>query len=152
MTLRKGRLRLDAAALASLPAALARRAVREWISRLKGDLRRISFADVEAVRRLAAQDGDLEVLIRAGMMEVASNGSRVPLLDLRQVPEELNEAAADADLVVLVGMGRAVETNLNAAFKVDSLRLALLKNPRIAQRLGGDVFDCVCKYVRADGA
>ncbi len=52
MTLRKGRLRLDAAALASLPAALARRAVREWISRLKGDLRRISFADVEAVRRL----------------------------------------------------------------------------------------------------
>jgi len=47
------RLQLDAALLAAFPLALARRCVREFITRLKGDLRRISFKDVEAVRRLA---------------------------------------------------------------------------------------------------
>lgn len=35
---------------------------------------------------------------------------------------ELAAEAADADLVVLEGMGRAIETNLLAKFTVDSLK------------------------------
>ncbi|KAL2633569.1 hypothetical protein R1flu_005048 [Riccia fluitans] len=48
---------------------------------------------------------------------------------------EVAEAAKDADLVVLVGMmGRAVHTNLNAKFKCDVLKLAMIKNQRLAEK------------------
>ncbi|MEW5900944.1 MAG: tRNA lysidine(34) synthetase TilS [Acidobacteriota bacterium] len=46
---------LDAGRLSSLSRALARRLVRLFLSQVKGDLRRISFEDVESVRRLAEQ-------------------------------------------------------------------------------------------------
>jgi len=44
---------LDAAALRRQPPALARRMVRAFIKSLKGDLRDVSFDDVEAIRALA---------------------------------------------------------------------------------------------------
>jgi damage-control phosphatase, subfamily II, stand-alone protein len=47
------------------------------------------------------------------------------------VSPELAAAAADADLVVLEGMGRAIETNLNAHFTVDSLKLGMIKHPEV---------------------
>ena len=43
---------LDLNSLLSLPLALRRRIVREFIYKLKGDLREISFGDIEAVLRL----------------------------------------------------------------------------------------------------
>ena len=105
---------------------------------------------IDVLERLAVEDFDLSALVRAGMFEVVSSGSRIPLLDLGNVSEELNEAAADAELVILEGMGRAVETNFDAAFKVDGLNLALIKNSEVAGRIGGEVYDCVCRYVPAD--
>ena len=105
---------------------------------------------IDVVERLAAEDFDLGALVRAGMFEVASSGSRIPLLDLGEVSDELNEVAADAELVILEGMGRAVETNFDAAFRVDGLSLALIKNAEVAGRIGGELYDCVCRYVPAD--
>lgn len=101
---------------------------------------------VSAIENLAHLDQDLAALVEAKMFEVASTGSGIPLLDLSQVSDELNHAAADADLVILEGMGRAVETNYNVQMKVDCLHLALLKNTQIAARLGGQLYDCICKY------
>jgi damage-control phosphatase, subfamily II, stand-alone protein len=98
------------------------------------------------VEELAQTDEDLSSLISAGMVEVVSTGNDIPLIDLSQVSDELNEAALGAELVILAGMGRSAESNFNAAFSVDSLKLALLKDPVVAQRLGGTLFDCVCKY------
>ena len=43
---------LDACELGRLPVAAGRRLVREFLRRLRGDLRRISFSDIEAIRRL----------------------------------------------------------------------------------------------------
>jgi hypothetical protein len=43
--------------------------------------------------------------------------------------------AQDADLVVLEGMGRAIHTNLFAEFSCDVMKLAILKNERLAQVL-----------------
>jgi tRNA(Ile)-lysidine synthase len=43
---------LDVAALRRLPPALARRVVRAYVSLIKGDLRDVSFDDVEAIRAL----------------------------------------------------------------------------------------------------
>jgi type II pantothenate kinase len=101
---------------------------------------------VDAVQRLAAEDPDLEAMIEAEMFEVASTGNRIPLIDLSDVSDELNEACEDADLVILEGMGRAVETNWDAEFKVDCVQLAMLKDPLVAQKLGGESLDVVCRY------
>ena len=45
-------IRLDLEAIESLPRGLARRIVREFIQKLKGDLREISFEDVESILNL----------------------------------------------------------------------------------------------------
>ena len=45
-------VRLDLEAIKTLPRGLARRIVREFIQKLKGDLREISFEDVESVLKL----------------------------------------------------------------------------------------------------
>ena len=98
------------------------------------------------VERLAALDEDLAALVSGEMFEVVSTGNDLPLIDLSNVTDELNLAAADADLVILEGMGRAIESNLDAKFTVDTLHLALLKDEAVAARVGGQLYDCVCKY------
>jgi type II pantothenate kinase len=101
---------------------------------------------ISVVERIAADDLHLLALIDAGMFEVVSSGSDIPLIDLSQVSDELNTGADGADLVILEGMGRAVESNFDAKFKVDALRLAILKDQAVATRMGGNLYDCVCKY------
>jgi type II pantothenate kinase len=106
----------------------------------------------ETVERLGESDPDLGALITGGMFEVVSTGNDVPLIDLANVSDELNEAAADAELIILEGMGRAVETNFDAEFKVDTLHLALLKDESVARSVGGELYDCVCRYKPAPRA
>ncbi len=47
-----GKIRLDLNFLSTLPRGLARRVVRDFIQKIKGDLREISFEDVEALLNL----------------------------------------------------------------------------------------------------
>jgi tRNA(Ile)-lysidine synthase len=47
------RCRLDAGHLSALPSGLSRRSIRAFLREVRGDLRRLSFRDVEAVRELA---------------------------------------------------------------------------------------------------
>ncbi|KAM2387022.1 hypothetical protein ACFX1X_039425 [Malus domestica] len=78
---------------------------------------------------------------------VVENGCGSPCIDLRQVSSELAAAAKEADLVILEGMGRSLHTNFNAKFKCDALKLAMVKNQRLAQKLiKGNIYDCVCRY------
>ncbi|KAJ9140320.1 hypothetical protein P3X46_030980 [Hevea brasiliensis] len=78
---------------------------------------------------------------------VVENGCGSPCIDLRQVSSELAAAAKDADLIILEGMGRALHTNFNARFKCDALKLAMVKNQRLAEKLiKGKIYDCVCRY------
>lgn len=75
-----------------------------------------------------------------------STGTGEPLIDLSVVSEELNVAADGADLVILEGMGRAVESNLDASFTCDALSIAMVKDSAVAGRIGGKLFDVVCKW------
>lgn len=50
---REGQIFLDLNELSTLPVGLARRMVREFIAEIKGDLRKISFEDIESVLGLA---------------------------------------------------------------------------------------------------
>ncbi|EIE24982.1 fumble-domain-containing protein [Coccomyxa subellipsoidea C-169] len=78
---------------------------------------------------------------------VCGNGQGSPCLDLRRVPEALADATVGTDLVVVEGMGRAIHTNYRSKFKCASLKLAMIKNQHLAERLfGGNVYDCVCLY------
>lgn len=79
-------------------------------------------------------------------IEIVSTGTGEPLIDLLEVSDQLNAASADADLVVLEGMGRGVESNLDAEFRCDAMNLAMIKDEMIAKRVGGQVFDCVCRF------
>jgi hypothetical protein len=75
-----------------------------------------------------------------------STGTGEPLIDLSAVSEQLNDAAAGADLVILEGMGRGVESNLRAQFSCDVINLAMLKDVAVATRCGGKMFDVVCRF------
>lgn len=79
-------------------------------------------------------------------IDIVSTGTGEPLIDLAMVSDELNAAAADADLVILEGMGRGVESNLDAQFSCDAINLAMIKDESIAKRNHGSVFDCVCRF------
>lgn len=48
-----------------------------------------------------------------------------------QVSPEVAQQAGDADLIVLEGMGRGIETNLYAQFSVDSLKLGMIKHREV---------------------
>ncbi len=104
---------------------------------------------VEIIREISVEDVDLAAYIQAGMLQVVSTGNDIPVIDLANVSDELNEAAADADLVVLEGMGRAIETNFDAEFSVDCLKVGLIKSTEVADRMGGELYDCVCKFTPA---
>ena len=85
---------------------------------------------------------------------VAGNGQGSPCLDLRRVPDAVADACVGADLVVVEGMGRALHTNYRARFRVASLKLAMVKNERLALRLLGPdarIMDCVCLFEEGVG-
>ncbi|KAG0493514.1 hypothetical protein HPP92_004508 [Vanilla planifolia] len=80
------------------------------------------------------------------LMAVES-GCGGPCIDFRQVSSELAAAAKGSDLIILEGMGRALHTNLNARFKCDALKLAMVKNQRLAEKLfNGNIYDCICRF------
>jgi len=89
---------------------------------------------------------ETEASIRALPIELVSTGTGEPLIDLAQVSEELNAASVDADLVIIEGMGRGIESNLDARFSCDALNIAMIKDTIIAKRTGGKVFDVVCRF------
>lgn len=107
---------------------------------------------IHDVRRWWGRVVDAEPSLASLGIEPVSSGTGEPLIDLGGVSQDLNRAAAGADLVVLEGMGRGVESNLDAAFVCDALNLAMLKDGLIAARLGGRVFDVVCRFRRGGAA
>ncbi|KAJ8683639.1 hypothetical protein QAD02_019431 [Eretmocerus hayati] len=80
-------------------------------------------------------------------METAQAG---PCLDLRRLNMDLCVAMLkhNVDLIVIEGMGRTLHTNLHAKMKCECLKLAVVKNRWLAQRLGGDMYAVICKYER----
>lgn len=92
-----------------------------------------------------------EPSIRGLPFEIVSTGTGEPLIDLSAVSDELNASAEDADLVIIEGMGRAIESNLDARFTCDALNIGMIKDPMIARVHGGRLYDVVLRF-RAGGA
>lgn len=100
---------------------------------------------VEIISKLKDENGQLIGVDASGLL-VANSGNDLPVIDLANVSPELAYLASDADLVVLEGMGRSIETNLYAQMKCDSIKIGMVKHPEVAQFLGGRLYDCVFKY------
>ena len=93
--------------------------------------------------RIADLDDFASQALRSGRLAVIASGNSTPLIDLTRLTKQCAETLGDADLIVLHGMGRAIESNYHAAFSCDCLRSAVLKVGAVAKRLGGRLFDCV---------
>jgi type II pantothenate kinase len=89
--------------------------------------------------------------VRNGRLRVVGSGSDLPVLDLRQVSPELAAESADADFVIIEGMGRSIETNLYQPLTVDSVRVGMVKHPEVAEALGGKLYDCIVSYLPGTG-
>lgn len=83
-----------------------------------------------------------------GMLRVMGSGQGSPCLDLRKLDGDLCTAISEenVDLVVIEGMGRALHTNLKARLSCECLKVAVVKNQWLADRLGGPIFSVICVY------
>jgi len=106
-----------------------------------------SLNDITAgeLRDLVARAKVFDDDLASGRLRIVSSGNAAPLIDLAEVSDELCEAARGADLVVLEGMGRALESNWSAAFTCPCWRLAIIKDEKVAGHHGGRLYDCVCR-------
>jgi type II pantothenate kinase len=79
-------------------------------------------------------------------IEIVSTGTAEPLIDLLGVSTTLNDASRDADLVILEGMGRGIESNFGTVLRCEVANLAMLKDEAVARRVGGELFGVVCRF------
>ena len=107
------------------------------------------------LRMLLASAADIDPFLRQAMdtqqLRLSPTGSETPLIDLTRLTDAFVDATRDADLILLHGMGRGIESNYRARFTCDALHTAVLKDEGVARRLGGRVFDCVFRF-RLSGA
>lgn len=89
---------------------------------------------------------ETEPSLRGLPISLVSTGTGEPLIDLSEVSDDLNAASADADLVVIEGMGRGVESNLDVRLTCDTLNIAMIKDPDVARHVRGDLYDLVCRF------
>lgn len=94
----------------------------------------------------------MDPVIRAGLKEerlmLIQSGSSSPCLDLSRLDKVLAMVVRErkTDLVIIEGMGRAIHTNYYAMLSCESLKMAVIKNSWLADRLGGKLFSVVFKY------
>ncbi|KAK9798561.1 hypothetical protein WJX73_006487 [Symbiochloris irregularis] len=112
----------------------------------------ITVQELQPLLQQAAQlDTTIGAAISLGRLVAIPSGNDLPVIDLSRVSPEVNAAAEGTDLVIMEGMGRGIETNLNARFICDSLNLGMVKHPEVAAALGARMYDIVCQYRRPAG-
>ena len=120
--------------LGMLPLAreLRRRGVRVTLAANE----RPSLNDITAaeLRPIVEGLGDLEGT------RVLSTGSSDPLIDLSDLDASFCDEVADADLVVLEGMGRGLESNWLARLTCEAWRVAIVKAEPVSIRRGAAMF------------
>jgi type II pantothenate kinase len=103
----------------------------------------ITRTELEVVRTRAEA---IDATFASDQLRIVNSGCASPLIDLGRVSTDLADAAANADLIVLDGMGRAIESNWTATFTVPCLRVAMLKDPQVARSVDGRLYDAVCRF------
>uniref|UniRef100_A0A4W5RT41 4'-phosphopantetheine phosphatase n=1 Tax=Hucho hucho TaxID=62062 RepID=A0A4W5RT41_9TELE len=86
--------------------------------------------------------------VKEDRLTLVQSGSSSPCLDLSRLDKVLAGVVRErhVDLVIIEGMGRAIHTNYYAMLSCESLKMAVIKNSWLADRLGGKLFSVVFKY------
>ena len=127
---------------------LARYLINHGIEVIVAANHRPALNDVTAgeLRDLVQRAAEADRIFASPLLRIADSGSASPLIDLAQISDELADAAAGADLVILIGMGRGIESNWAAPFTCASWRIAMLKDPQVAMSVGGAMYDAVVRF------
>ena len=104
-----------------------------------------------ALAAIGRVDERIRRAVAAGRIRTVASGCATPVIDLSDITDACNEASYDADLLILEGMGRAVETNRSARFTCDVLKIALIKDPFVAEKLGVPLFSPTWVFHTGDG-
>uniref|UniRef100_A0A667ZRY8 4'-phosphopantetheine phosphatase n=1 Tax=Myripristis murdjan TaxID=586833 RepID=A0A667ZRY8_9TELE len=98
--------------------------------------------------RIAAMDPVIQSGLKEDRLTLVQSGSSSPCLDLSRLDKVLAMVVRErqTDLVIIEGMGRAIHTNYYAMLTCESLKMAVIKNSWLADRLGGKLFSVVFKY------
>uniref|UniRef100_A0A8C7KUA3 4'-phosphopantetheine phosphatase n=1 Tax=Oncorhynchus kisutch TaxID=8019 RepID=A0A8C7KUA3_ONCKI len=98
--------------------------------------------------RIAAMDLVIQSAVKEDRLTLVQSGSSSPCLDLSRLDKVLAGVVRErhVDLVIIEGMGRAIHTNYYAILSCESLKMAVIKNSWLADRLGGKLFSVVFKY------
>ncbi len=115
----------------------------------KPSLNDITLDELEQLmERITAFDPVLADAWRQNRLLLISSGNDAPLIDLKRIAPELAALAqpGEVDLVVLEGMGRAVESNWQARFLCDTIKVAMIKDQGVAEALGWEVYDLAFRY------
>ena len=100
------------------------------------------------LKDLVQQAAKIDVAFGDARLQVVATGNGAPLIDLATLNDECVRAAAGADLIILHGMGRSIESNYTAKFTCDSLRTAVVKDEAVAKHVGRRLFDYVFRFER----
>ncbi|CAB3381568.1 Hypothetical predicted protein [Cloeon dipterum] len=102
----------------------------------------------ELLRQVGVMCPIIQSALQSSRLLAMGTAQAGPCLDLRQVCRGLTKTLVqnEVDLIVLEGMGRALHTNLTAKFTCECLKVAVIKNRWLANRLGGDMFSVICKF------
>ncbi|MEM7578049.1 MAG: ARMT1-like domain-containing protein [Planctomycetota bacterium] len=114
----------------------------------------VTHAELVPLLELVAEfDAVLRDALSDGRLEAVPSGNDAPLIDLLAVSSELAEAVTrrGVDLVVLEGMGRAVESNFHATLVCDTVKVCMVKDAGVARELEAELFDLVLKFEPAGG-
>ena len=100
-----------------------------------------AFETAGLLRQIGLLEPDVKSLIESKRLDVISSGSRTSGLDMTRVSREFDEAASHAEITMVIGQGRAVETNWNTKLALPWARAAVVKDKLVARALGCDLFD-----------
>lgn len=107
----------------------------------------ITFRELEELLpKVCASDDVLCDVVSRQKLRVVPSGGDLPVIDLQKVSPEVIEEACGTDLVLLDGMGRGIETNLNVQLQCDCINIAMVKHPEVAAAMSGNLLDCVVKF------
>lgn len=97
-------------------------------------------------------DATLAEARQSNRLQTVPSGNDAPLIDMTRLSSELVAMVErePVDLLVIEGMGRAVESNFDARFTCDTLKLAMIKDQGVADALDGELYDLVCRFEPAD--
>lgn len=101
---------------------------------------------IALLEQIRVFDDVFDEALKSGQVVCEASGNDLPVIDLRITPAGLNALAADADLLVLEGMGRGLETNYDTRFTCDTLKLAMIKDQQVMDHFGSKLYDVVCRF------